>query len=147
MALPNALAPLFRRRFVKRLEAVCTRAQAPALHAIAHGGVDFHHAYRLSQELQIPFFLQVHDDVVYTFKINTRGRSAKQPKAPLPYSAIERALPTYAEDGADAAALPNLRTKALVTVGFSTLLRRSELVVLEVADSQPSPEADDGLVT
>jgi len=32
-----------------------------------------------------------HDDVVYTFKINTRGRSAKQPKAPLPYSAIERA--------------------------------------------------------
>jgi integrase len=87
-----------------------------------------------------------HDDVVHTFKINTRGRSAKQPKAPLPYSAIERALPTYAEDDADGAALPDLRTKALVTVGFSTLLRRSELVALEVADFQPTPEADDGVV-
>jgi integrase len=87
-----------------------------------------------------------HDDVVHTFKINTRGRAAKQPKAPLPYSAIERALPTYAEDGAGVEALPELRTKALVTLGFSTMLRRSELVALEVADFQPSTEADDGLV-
>lgn len=57
-----------------------------------------------------------HEDVVHTFKINTHGRAAEQPKAPLPYSAIERAPPTYSEDGADVEALPELRTKALVTV-------------------------------
>ena len=66
MALPNAAAPLFRRRFVQRLEAACRSAHALALHAIAHGGVDFHHAYRLAKKLSVPFFLQVHDDVVYT---------------------------------------------------------------------------------
>ena len=87
-----------------------------------------------------------HEDVAHTLKINTRGRSAKQPKAPLPYTTIERALPTFAEADAAAAALPDLRTKALVTLGFSTLLRRSELVALEVADFQPTPDADDGLV-
>ena len=74
MALPNALAPLFRRRFVKKLEATCTRAHARALHAIAHGGVDFHHAYRLSKKLRVPFFLHVHDDVVYT----SVGRAPQQ---------------------------------------------------------------------
>lgn len=66
MALPNAVAPLFRHGFVEKLEAICTRAHALALHAIAHGGVDFHHAYRLAKKLRIPFFLHVHDDVVYT---------------------------------------------------------------------------------
>jgi hypothetical protein len=60
------MAPLFRRRFVKKLEATCRQAHARALHAIAHGGVDFHHAYLLSKKLCVPFFLQVHDDVVYT---------------------------------------------------------------------------------
>ena len=74
MALPNALAPLFRRRFVKKLEAACTCAHAQALHAIAHGGVDFHHAYRLSKKLRVPFFLHVHDDVVYT----SVGRAPQQ---------------------------------------------------------------------
>ncbi|HEV2046650.1 MAG TPA: glycosyltransferase [Chthoniobacterales bacterium] len=66
MSLPHALAPLFRRRFVKKLEAACVQAHARALHAIAHGGLDFYHAYRLSRKLRIPFFLQVHDDVAYT---------------------------------------------------------------------------------
>jgi glycosyltransferase involved in cell wall biosynthesis len=74
MALPNALAPLFRHRFVKKLETACAQAHAQALHAIAHGGVDFHHAYRLSQKLRVPFFLQVHDDVVYT----SVGRAPQQ---------------------------------------------------------------------
>ena len=83
------------------------------------------------------------EDVAHTVAIYTRGRSAKQPKAPLPYSVIERALLTYDEDGA---ALPDLRTKGLVTLGFFTLLRRSELVALEVADFQPTLDAEDGLV-
>jgi glycosyltransferase involved in cell wall biosynthesis len=65
-SLPHALAPLFRHRFVKKLELACLHAHARALHAIAHGGLDFYHAYRLSKKLRIPFFLQVHDDMAYT---------------------------------------------------------------------------------
>ena len=66
LALPNALAPLFQRRFMKKLERVCRRVHARALHAIAHGGIDFHHAWRVAKKLRVPFFLQVHDDAVYT---------------------------------------------------------------------------------
>src|SRR5581483_2094827 len=81
-----------------------------------------------------------HPDVAHTLRINTRRRSARTPKAPLPYSAIERALPTYGTS------LPDLRDKALVTLAFSTMLRRSELVALEVADFKPTPDAQDGTV-
>jgi len=66
MALPNASAPLFSRRFKKKLERVCRKVNARALHAVAHGGIDFHHAYRVAKKLGVPFFLQVHDDAVYT---------------------------------------------------------------------------------
>jgi glycosyltransferase involved in cell wall biosynthesis len=66
VALPHALAPLFRRRFTQKLERVCHDVNARALHAIAHGGIDFHHAYRIAKKLKLPFFLQVHDDAVYT---------------------------------------------------------------------------------
>jgi integrase len=79
-----------------------------------------------------------HPDVAHTLRINTRRRSARTPKAALPYSAIERALPTYGHT------LPDLRAKALVTLAFSTMLRRSELVALEVADFKPTPDAQDG---
>lgn len=66
LPLPHALAPLFQGRFMKRLERVCRDACARAVHAIAHGGVDFHHAYRAARKLGVPYFLQVHDDAVYT---------------------------------------------------------------------------------
>jgi glycosyltransferase involved in cell wall biosynthesis len=65
-ALPHSLAPLFSRRFFRKLETTCRAAQACAIHAIAHGGIDFFHGYRLSRKLRLPFFLQVHDDVIYT---------------------------------------------------------------------------------
>jgi site-specific recombinase XerD len=81
-----------------------------------------------------------HPNVTHTFRINTRRRSARTPKAALPYAAIERALPTYG------AGLPDLRAKALATLAFSTLLRRSELVALEVADFKLTQGADDGTV-
>lgn len=81
-----------------------------------------------------------HPDVAHTLRINTRRRSARTPKAPLPYSAIERALPTYGQS------LSDLRAKALVTLAFSTMLRRSELVALEVTDFKPTPDAQDGTI-
>jgi glycosyltransferase involved in cell wall biosynthesis len=66
MALPNASAPLFRRRFKTKLARICRKVNARALHAIAHGGLDFHYGLTVAQRLNIPFFLQVHDDAVYT---------------------------------------------------------------------------------
>ncbi len=65
-ALAHSITPLFRRRFARRLEEVVTDAHARAIHSVAHGGLDFHSAFLLAKKLQIPFFLQVHDDVAYT---------------------------------------------------------------------------------
>jgi glycosyltransferase involved in cell wall biosynthesis len=64
--LPHSLAPVFRRRFIKNLNVIYRDARARAVHSIAHGGIDFYHAYQLARRSEIPFFLQVHDDVVYT---------------------------------------------------------------------------------
>lgn len=64
--LAHSVAPLFRRGFVRRLEKVIRNSRARAIHSIAHGGLDFYAAFLLAQRLQIPFFLQVHDDVAYT---------------------------------------------------------------------------------
>ena len=61
-----ALAPLFRRWFVTRLEKLCRGSRAQAIHCVAHGGLDFYDAWGISRKLQIPYFLQVHDDVEYT---------------------------------------------------------------------------------
>ena len=66
LRLPHAVAPLFSGSFRRRFERLCRRAGACAVHSIAHGGIDFHHAYRAARALQIPFVLQVHDDAVYT---------------------------------------------------------------------------------
>lgn len=65
-ALAHAITPLFRRRFAKRLAKICVDSRARAIHAVAHGGLDFYDAYLLSRKLNIPFFLQVHDDLAYT---------------------------------------------------------------------------------
>lgn len=64
--IPIALGPLFRRSFEAKLERVCREANARAIHAIAHGGLDFYRAYLTAKKLGCPFFLQVHDDVAYT---------------------------------------------------------------------------------
>jgi site-specific recombinase XerD len=81
-----------------------------------------------------------HPDVKHTLTLNTRGRSLKTPKAPLAWSTIEQAIVTYG------GTLPELRTKALVTLAFSTMLRRSELMALQVEDFRPSRGGDDGVV-
>jgi hypothetical protein len=65
-ALAHAIAPLFRRHFAKRLEKIIVRSRACAVHAIAHGGLDFYDSYLLATKMRIPFFLQLHDDLAYT---------------------------------------------------------------------------------
>jgi integrase len=81
-----------------------------------------------------------HEDVRHTLKINARGRSNKTPKAPLPYTVVEKALPTYGTS------LRDLRAKAVATLVWPSYARRSELVAIEVEDLQFAPDKEDGLV-
>lgn len=62
----DALAPLFAGRFARRLEDVCRECGATAIHSIAHGGMDFYSAFLAAKKLDIPFFLQVHDDFIFS---------------------------------------------------------------------------------
>jgi glycosyltransferase involved in cell wall biosynthesis len=62
--IAHATAPLFAKRFTRRLEEQCHHACA--IHAVAHGGLDFWHAFDVAQKLDVPFFLHVHDDFLYS---------------------------------------------------------------------------------
>jgi glycosyltransferase involved in cell wall biosynthesis len=68
--LANATAPLFAPKFKRRLEARCQNALG--VHAVAHGGLDFSHAFDVAQELNVPFFLHVHDDFLYSTRVRNR---------------------------------------------------------------------------
>lgn len=61
-----ATAPLFTTRFHRRLAQFIQTMDARAIHAIAHGGPDFFHAYEIARATGRPFVLHVHDDFVYT---------------------------------------------------------------------------------
>lgn len=69
-----------------------------------------------------------HASVTATLRINTRGRRAQSHKDPLRWEHIERAIERMGED------LWALRDKALVSVAYTTMLRRAELVALDVTD-------------
>lgn len=69
-----------------------------------------------------------HASVTATLRINTRGRRTQAHKDPLRWEHIERALARMGDD------LRALRDKALVSVAHSTMLRRAELVALQVSD-------------
>lgn len=89
--------------------------------------------------LQVPNPV-THPDVKDTLKINTRGRAHKRAKAPLTWEVIERGIAALGTE------LEDLRAKALVAVAFSTMLRRSELVALQVEDFEPNENGEDGLM-
>jgi site-specific recombinase XerD len=69
-----------------------------------------------------------HASVLATLRINTRGRRTQGHKDPLRWEHIERAMARMGDD------LRALRDKALVAVAHSTMLRRAELVALQVSD-------------
>jgi glycosyltransferase involved in cell wall biosynthesis len=60
--------PLFRRSFRRRLQAACRDHHAIAIHAIPHRALDFYDAYLVALALGLPYFLQVHDDLLYSAK-------------------------------------------------------------------------------
>jgi integrase len=80
------------------------------------------------------------EDVKAARRSVTRGRLAQEQKAPLHWSDVRKALATLGEE------LRDLRAKALLTVAYSTLARRAELVGIRVADITFTAEGE-GTVT
>ena len=80
------------------------------------------------------------EDVKAARRSVVRGRLTQEQKAPLHWSDVQKALGTLGED------LRDLRAKALLTVAYSTLARRAELIALRVSDITFAPE-DEGTVT
>ena len=66
--LPEKVTPLSRFGFRKGLRAACRERGATAIHAIPHARLDFYEAFSVARELKLPFFLQVHDDLLYSAK-------------------------------------------------------------------------------
>ncbi|MDQ6861081.1 MAG: glycosyltransferase [Verrucomicrobiota bacterium] len=75
-ALPQATTGFFARRFRRRLKSRVIELGASAIHAVAHGGLDFAAAHSVARELSLPFFLTVHDDLAYTFPRRAQAREA-----------------------------------------------------------------------
>jgi glycosyltransferase involved in cell wall biosynthesis len=75
-ALADALTPLFARRFAQRLEDTCRSSETKAIHSIAHGGLDFYAAFLVAKKLGVPFFLQVHDDFIFSARGVRNERTA-----------------------------------------------------------------------
>jgi glycosyltransferase involved in cell wall biosynthesis len=66
--VPELVTPLFRRSFRRRLRATCRERHGVALHAIPHRALDFYDSYLVALALGLPYFLQVHDDLLYSAK-------------------------------------------------------------------------------
>ncbi|HUE40992.1 MAG TPA: glycosyltransferase [Chthoniobacterales bacterium] len=64
--LADSIAPLFAKRFARQLEAICRRTKTVAIHSIAHGGLDFYTGLVVARKLSVPYFLQVHDDFIFS---------------------------------------------------------------------------------
>jgi integrase len=74
------------------------------------------------------------------FRHLSRGRLAKQPKCALRWTMINYALDHLQSENM----LWDLRAKALLTIAYSTMARRSELVALTIDDVKIDSEAGDG---
>ncbi len=62
-SLDSPLGPSFRRH----LAAICQRHAGDAVHAVAMG-LTFWHAFVVARKCQLPYFLTVHDDYIYTMQ-------------------------------------------------------------------------------
>ncbi len=65
-ALPHLTKRFFAGRFRRELRQCSVRLGAQAIHAVPHGGLDFAVAQSVAQELSLPFFISLHDDLAYT---------------------------------------------------------------------------------
>ena len=67
-SVPEVVTPLFRASFRRRLRTACREHEALALHAIPHRALDFYDSYLVANGLGLPYFLQMHDDLLYSAK-------------------------------------------------------------------------------
>ncbi|MEY2490054.1 MAG: hypothetical protein QOC70_1996 [Verrucomicrobiota bacterium] len=65
-AIPNATAPFFAPLFRRRLKQLCLTLHARAIHVVPHAVLDFAQAHIVARELELPFFVSMHDDLAYT---------------------------------------------------------------------------------
>lgn len=65
--LPNIFYGPLSGRFRERLTGICLKMRATAIHAIAQG-LDFWNAYQVAQELGLPYYLNVQDDLQYALQ-------------------------------------------------------------------------------
>ncbi|MGI9087930.1 MAG: glycosyltransferase family 4 protein [Chthoniobacterales bacterium] len=75
-AWPNASSPFFARGFRRRLQRLCVRLGARAIHAVPHAGLDFAEAHLVARALALPFFISLHDDLAYTALVRPKRREA-----------------------------------------------------------------------
>ena len=66
-------APLFR----AQLRRLCRELNTQAIHAVPHTGLDFAEAHAVARELNVPFFISLHDDIAYT-AAETRRREHRE---------------------------------------------------------------------
>lgn len=64
--LPQLTAPLFLPMFRHKFRRFCRENELRAIHAIPHRSNEFTEALQIARELDVPFFLQVHDDFEFT---------------------------------------------------------------------------------
>lgn len=75
---PKMTMSIFAGRFRRRLKNFCQRTNARAIHTVPHSGLDFAHAHAVARDLSLPFFISVHDDLVYT-AAHEGGKKAHEP--------------------------------------------------------------------
>jgi hypothetical protein len=63
----TAIDVAFQRRLARALRGAAVEGRVQAVHSVAHS-LDFWPAFRVSQELQLPYLLSVHDDLGYVLR-------------------------------------------------------------------------------
>jgi hypothetical protein len=61
--------------FKQKLALICCQNQATAIHAIAHD-LSFGYAYQVAQQLGLPYYLSVHDDLKYVLQYRIECKEA-----------------------------------------------------------------------
>jgi hypothetical protein len=68
---------VFSNRFEKSLEKLARDRQVTGIHGLAHD-FDFWPAYQVAKKLKVPYFLSVHDDLLYALKHSPRVGEAEK---------------------------------------------------------------------
>lgn len=65
-SIPNLTARFFAPVFRRRLKNLCLQERARAFHIVPHSSLEFAQVQDIARELELPFFVSLHDDLAYT---------------------------------------------------------------------------------